>query len=88
MTEYAFEKPSIKLGVYKHFKDFVAQNDKAYSVLGIAADTEQEGKWLVIYQAHYGEKKLWARPADMFLQEVDKPELGYKGPRFIFVREA
>jgi hypothetical protein len=31
---------------------------------------------------------LFVRPRAMFLEEVDKPELGYRGPRFVFVREA
>jgi hypothetical protein len=72
-------------GVYQHFKDYVAKNDKEYEVIGIANHSEYEGQQLVVYQALYGEKKLWTRPIEMFLQEVDKPELGYKGPRFILV---
>lgn len=32
------------------------------------------------------ENTMWARPIEMFLEEVDKPEIGYKGPRFTFVR--
>ncbi|HRH26179.1 MAG TPA: DUF1653 domain-containing protein [Candidatus Paceibacterota bacterium] len=70
-------------GIYQHFKDFTAKNDKKYEVIGIANHSEHEGEQLVIYRAFYGEKKLWVRPVEMFLQEVDRPELGYKGPRFV-----
>jgi len=36
----------------------------------------------VIYKARYGEGQLYARPQAMFLEHVEKPELGYSGPRF------
>ena len=50
--------------VYRHFKG------KKYVVEDIAEDTET-GEKMVIYRALYGEGKLWARPVEMFLSEVD-----------------
>ena len=50
--------------VYKHFKG------KFYIVEDIAFDSETEEK-MVIYRALYGEGKLWVRPLDEFLSEVD-----------------
>ena len=58
-------KRKIKLKqVYKHFKG------KFYIVEDIAFDSETEEK-MVIYRALYGEGKLWVRPLDEFLSEVD-----------------
>ena len=51
-------------GIYKHFKgDY-------YLVIGEAQYSEDD-TILVLYRALYGNGKLYARPKDMFLSEVD-----------------
>lgn len=72
----------VKKGKYHHFKD----STKHYTVLGTAKHTET-GELLVVYQALYGEGQLFARPLGMFVEDVDKPELSYKGPRFVYLGE-
>ena len=51
-------------GIYRHYKgDY-------YLVEDVAIDSETD-KELVIYRMLYEDNKLYARPKDMFLSEVD-----------------
>lgn len=52
-----------KPGLYRHYKGNV------YRVLGLARHSETLEP-LVIYQALYGERGLWVRPAAMFAEQV------------------
>lgn len=71
-------------GIYHHFKD----PNKHYDVLGIAFNTETEED-MVVYRPLYAcDKELFVRPRAMFLEEVDAPEYGYQGPRFIFIKSS
>ena len=61
-------------GRYKHFKD------KYYQILNIAYHSEDDQK-MVVYQALYGYYKVYVRPYDMFMSEVDRvkyPEVEQK----------
>ena len=63
-------------GLYRHYKG----ND--YRVLGLARHSETLEP-LVVYQALYGERGLWVRPAAMFVETI--MHAGRRQPRFAFV---
>jgi len=54
----------IKPGIYKHYKN------KKYKVLFVAENSETKEE-MVVYQAMYGEEKIWVRPKKMFLEKVE-----------------
>ncbi|MEY2879832.1 MAG: hypothetical protein RLZZ15_2212 [Verrucomicrobiota bacterium] len=64
-------------GRYRHYKG----ND--YRVLGLARHSETR-EVLVVYEALYGERGTWVRPAAMFVEDVMLPG-GQRVPRFAFV---
>ncbi|MDO6709506.1 DUF1653 domain-containing protein [Aliiglaciecola sp. SL4] len=66
----------LKAGKYRHYKG----ND--YEVIGVAKHSEDETE-LVVYRPLYGERNLWVRPLDMFIEEVDVE--GKLIPRFRFI---
>lgn len=49
---------------YRHFKN------RMYQIVAIAYHSETEEP-MVVYQAQYGEEKVWVRPLLMFMEEVD-----------------
>ena len=57
------ESMDIEKGIYKHYKGDL------YEVLMTAQHSETE-EWMVVYKALYGEKGIWVRPYDMFLEKV------------------
>jgi len=66
----------LKLGQYQHYKG------GKYEVIGIARHSETNEE-LVIYRSLNGGKKIWARPLDIFWEEVEVE--GKKMPRFKYL---
>lgn len=66
----------MKNGRYQHYKG------NEYIVIGVARHSETEEE-LVVYRQDYGERGLWVRPKEMFLEMVDVE--GQQIPRFRFV---
>lgn len=60
--------------IVKHFKRETIRNpginDYLYEIVGLAEHTESKEN-MMIYRALYGSGKLYARPLDMFMSEVD-----------------
>jgi len=54
---------NIKIGKYRHFKG------NEYRVLHLAKHSETLEE-MVVYQALYGEKGIWVRPASMWNETV------------------
>ena len=50
-------------GRYRHYKG------NEYTVLGVARHSETLED-MVVYRAEYGERGVWVRPKEMFLEEV------------------
>jgi hypothetical protein len=68
----------LKLGTYEHYKG------KKYRIVGVAKHSETLED-MVVYEALYDNEtsKLWVRPLEMFLEEVEVD--GKKVPRFKYL---
>lgn len=62
---YEEAKSAIQPGRYRHFKG------NEYEVLGVARHSEDETP-MVVYCALYGEGGLWVRPAEMWLETLNR----------------
>lgn len=71
----------LKLGIYRHSK-----KGTLYRVLSIAKHSETLED-LVVYEALYDNptSKIWVRPLQMFLEDVEIN--GKKVPRFVFISD-
>lgn len=67
---------TVKTGRYRHYKG------NEYIVMGVARHSETDEE-LVVYRPDYGERGLWVRPKEMFLESVKVD--GRDVPRFDYV---
>ncbi|MEM7193971.1 MAG: DUF1653 domain-containing protein [Pseudomonadota bacterium] len=65
-------------GIYQHYKGGM------YEVLHLGRHSETE-EHLVIYRALYGERGVWVRPYEMFVERLDVD--GRSVPRFMLKEE-
>lgn len=56
---------NLKRGLYQHFKG------NYYRVIDVARHSETNEE-LVVYQALYGDKGIWARPLAMFIEQIER----------------
>ena len=68
----------LRPGRYRHFKG------REYQLLYMARHSETMEP-MVVYQALYGERGIWVRPAHMWNEIVERE--GYHGPRFTYMVE-
>ena len=72
------EEMELRPGRYRHFKG------NEYRLLYVARHSETLEN-MVVYQALYGERGIWVRPAAMWNEIVER--VGYQGPRFQYIGE-
>ena len=64
---------ALEIGRYRHYKG------NEYEVIGVAKHSEDETE-LVVYRPLYGDRGLWVRPLEMFIETVQID--GVTKPRF------
>ena len=83
---YRFHPRLYHLRPHDHFTHHVLHGrhfkNKEYQILAVATHSET-GEKMVVYQALYGERGLWVRPAAMWNEHVERD--GYSGPRFTYI---
>lgn len=65
--------PELPLGLYRHYKGL------DYEVLAVARHSETLAP-LVVYRALYGERGVWVRPFEMFVETIEidgRPQLRF-----------
>ncbi|MCR4951430.1 MAG: DUF1653 domain-containing protein [Solobacterium sp.] len=69
MTEKRFPAGT----VVRHFKRQYAEPDSTMYLYRIIAEAEhtETGEMLVVFQALYGDRRVFARPASMFYEKTD-----------------
>ena len=72
------EEMELRPGRYRHFKG------NEYRLLYVARHSETLEN-MVVYQALYGERGIWVRPAATWNEIVERD--GYQGPRSQYIGE-
>ena len=62
---------AIPCGRYRHFKG------NQYEVIAIARHSETD-EAMVVYQALYGDRGFWVRPAEMWAETVTRDGITYR----------